>query len=164
MSYPLFLTKLLIRIRLACWLPSVRRIVDGGGTFLPYYSDRVLSAPVPALRNAATLLERHASDAVDLSLGEPHFDLLSSGSTKLPADQRGWPPQSGLPELRSVIAEKVNTENGLNVNQQDEVLITSGATGAGDGTVSYSVDPNSGPARTGTITVSGIGPNRRWSG
>jgi aspartate/methionine/tyrosine aminotransferase len=130
MSYPIFLTKLLIRTGLAGWLPSVRQVMAGGSAFLPYYSDRVLTAPIPALGDAGALLQRHAGDEVNLSLGEPHFDLLPSGSTKLPADQRGWPPPSGLPELRSVIAEKVNIENDLSVNPQDEVLITSGATGA----------------------------------
>src|SRR5262249_25518734 len=107
----------------------------------PHYSDRVLTAPITALGDAAALLERHAGDAVDLSLGEPHFDLLPSGSTKLPADQRGWPPPSGLPELRSMIAEKVNTENDLNVNPHDEVLITSGATSAFHTAIDTFVNP-----------------------
>ena len=35
------------------------------------------------------------------------------------------------------------------------ITITSGASGIGNGTVSFSVAPNTGPARTGTITIAG---------
>ncbi|MFL5245669.1 MAG: pyridoxal phosphate-dependent aminotransferase [Gemmataceae bacterium] len=130
MSCPLFLARLLVRTRLANWLPSVRRLLEGGSGFLPYYSDRVLTAPVMGLKSAANLLERRAGDAVDLALGEPHFDLLPSGSTKLPADQRGWPSPNGLAELRAAVAEKLQADNGVAVQPQDEVLITHGAAGA----------------------------------
>jgi aspartate/methionine/tyrosine aminotransferase len=141
MSCPLFLARLLIRTRLANWLPSVRRLVDGGGGFLRYYSDRMVTSPVLELKSAARLLERHACDAVNLAMGEPHFDLLPSGSTKLPADQRGWPSPNGLPELRTAVAEKLHSDNGLTVHPQDEVLITHGATGAFYTALDTFVDP-----------------------
>src|SRR5262249_56726911 len=44
-ALPLYVKKLLIRSGIARWLPSVRRLTDGGAEFLHYYSDRVLAAP-----------------------------------------------------------------------------------------------------------------------
>ena len=41
------------------------------------------------------------------------------------------------------------------VSNSNFVAITSGASGAGNGTVSYSVSPNTGAARTGTLTIAG---------
>src|SRR5262249_31114957 len=58
------------------------------------------------------------------------FDLSPSGSTKLPADRRGWPPAGGLPELRQAVADKLLADNCLPVDPADEVLITAGALGA----------------------------------
>lgn len=130
MAYPLFLSKLLIRTGIARFLPGVQRLTDGGGAYLRYYSDRVLASPHRELREAASLLEVQGPDGIDLSLGAPRFDLVPSGSTKLPADRRGWPPAWGLPELRTAVAERLLADNDLDVNPTDEVLITPGATGA----------------------------------
>jgi aspartate/methionine/tyrosine aminotransferase len=129
-ALPFFLTKLLVRSGVARWLPRVRRWTDGGGAFLRYYNDRVLTAPHQAFHEAATLLEAAGPDAIDLSQGAPRFDLAPSTTTRLPADRRGWPPLGGLPELRAAVAEKLLADNQLAVNPADEVLITLGAAGA----------------------------------
>ena len=126
----LFLTKLLIRSGVARWLPRVRRWTDGGGAFLRYYSDRILSTPFQAVCEAATLLESPGPDAIDLSQGAPRFDVTPSSTTRLPAERRGWPPPWGLPELRAAVAEKLLADNQLAVNPAEEVLITLGAAGA----------------------------------
>jgi aspartate/methionine/tyrosine aminotransferase len=97
---------------------------------LHYYSDRVLTAPHHELRDAAAFLEPPGPDGINLALGAPCFDLVPSGSTKLPADRRGWPPPAGLPELRSAVAEKLLAESCLAVSPTEEVLITQGAAGA----------------------------------
>ncbi|HXG09049.1 MAG TPA: aminotransferase class I/II-fold pyridoxal phosphate-dependent enzyme [Gemmataceae bacterium] len=130
MSVPLFLTKLLIRTGIAGLLPAVRRLTDGGSDFLHYYGDRVLAAPCRELGDAAAFLEVHGPDAIDLAAGAPRFDLVPGGSTKLPADRRGWPPLWGLPDLRTAIAGKLLADNRLAVNPADEVLVTAGAAGA----------------------------------
>lgn len=130
MSHSDLLTKLLIRTGIARFLPAVQRLTDGGAAFVHYYSDQVLAAPLAELRECAAFLELHGPDAIDLALGAPRFDLVSSGSTKLPADRRGWPPPCGLPELRETIGEKLLADHGLAVNPTDEVLVTQGAAGA----------------------------------
>src|SRR5262249_8219762 len=43
---PLFLLKLLIRAGVARLLPGVQRRLGGGASFLPYYSNRLLTSPL----------------------------------------------------------------------------------------------------------------------
>jgi aspartate/methionine/tyrosine aminotransferase len=130
MRGPLWLVKLLIRSRLARLIPAVHRLVDGGADFLHYCSDRVLTLPHQELLDAAPFLEKRGADVIDLSVAAPQFDLLASGTTKLPADQRGYPPPLGLPELREAVASKLRGDNGLSLAPAEEVLITHGATAA----------------------------------
>jgi aspartate/methionine/tyrosine aminotransferase len=127
---PFILKKLLVRTGLARLLPSVRRWTDGGSAFLRYYSDRVLAAPHASLQDAAALLDQAGSDTIDLASGAPAFDLVPSGSAKLPADRRGWPPLAGLAELRQAIAQELLARHDLVANPTDEILITHGAAGA----------------------------------
>jgi aspartate/methionine/tyrosine aminotransferase len=143
-AYSFFLVKWLVRLRLARWLPRVRRLLEGGTSYLHYYSDRVLAAPVQDLREAAALLERHRGEAVDLSLGAPRFDLLPSGSNKLPADQRAWPPPGGLSELRAAVAFKLHVDHGLEVHPAHDVLVTAGATGAFQTALDAFINPGDG--------------------
>lgn len=130
MAYPFRLLRWLARVRLARFLPVAKRLTRGGSAFLHYYGDRVLAAPFEELQRAAEFQELHGPDAINLAIGAPRFDLVPSGSTKLPADRRGWPPAWGLPELRQVVAEKFDAHQGLAVNPHDEVLVTLGAAGA----------------------------------
>lgn len=141
MALPLFLARLLIRAGIARHLPAVRRLTDGGGDFLHYYSDRILAAPHAGLREAAALLEPYGPEVIDLSLGAPRLDLVPSGSTKLPADRRGWPPPWGLPELRAAVAERLLPEQALAVSPADEVLVTHGAAGAFGAALDAFVNP-----------------------
>jgi aspartate/methionine/tyrosine aminotransferase len=130
MSLPLFMQKFLIRLGVAPRLPAVQRRLEGGAAGLRFWSDRLLAAPLDLLEELAGCLEAHGPETVDLACGSPSFDLLSSGSTKLPADRRGWPPARGLPELRAAVADKLLRDNQLRYHADDEVLITAGALGA----------------------------------
>lgn len=130
MSYPLFLTKLLIRMGLARWLPTFRRLEDGASPFLHYYGNAVLGAPLADVKEMGEFLEIHGPDAVNLAVSEPRFDLVRSTSTKLPAERRGWPPFGGLPELREVVADKLKENQDLDAYPAEEILITPGTAGA----------------------------------
>ncbi len=129
-AYPLFLSKLLIRSGMARFLPSFQRWSDGGAANLRYYSDRALCAPLAAAREAACLTEIAGPDVIDLAAGSPGFDLVPSGSTKLPADRRGNPPAQGLQELREAVASRLARIANLAVNPTDEVIVTHGVSGA----------------------------------
>jgi len=128
--FPFLLTKLLVRLGIARHLPGVQRLLDGGADHLRYYSDRLLASPLHLLPEAAALLERPGPDVLDLSEGAPRFDLLPSGSTKLPAERRGCPAPGGLPELRAAVADKLLADNCLAFDSHHEVLITAGVHGA----------------------------------
>ena len=130
MAYPLLVTKLLVRLGVARHLPRVRRLLDGPATALRYCSDRLLAAPLDELAPLAAALEPDTADTIDLTQGTPRFDLLPSGTNKLPADRRGWPPVAGLPELRQAIAAKLMTDNGIAVAPDGEILVTAGTLGA----------------------------------
>ena len=126
----LLFRKLLVRSGVARFLPSVKRLTDGGGAWLRCYSDRVLAAPHAALADAAGFLTPHPSEVINLASGCPAFDAIASGSTKLPVHRRGFPPVGGLAELRSAVADKYRRDHGLAFHPLDEVLITHGIAGA----------------------------------
>lgn len=128
MALPLFVKRLLIRTGVARLLPGVRRLAGDGGPFLRYYSDRVLCAPHAELKEAASLLDTHAPDGIDLALGAPRLDVPSP-SRAVP-DRRGYPPPWGLPELREAVAGRLFTDHGLVVSPVQQVLVTAGAAGA----------------------------------
>jgi aspartate/methionine/tyrosine aminotransferase len=129
-AYPLFLTKLLIRSGVARWVPSIRRLSEGGSAFLHYYGDHVLCAPIGELAEMGKFQDVRGPDIVNLALGEPRFDLVPSSSTKLAADRRGWPPFGGLPELREAVTAKLRDNQSLSLSPLDEILITPGVAGA----------------------------------
>jgi aspartate/methionine/tyrosine aminotransferase len=89
-----------------------------------------LTAPLTDLAALADALESAPTDTIDFATGAPRFDLSPSGTNRLPADRRGWPPAAGLPELRQAIAGKLLAENSLAVDPEGEVLVTAGALGA----------------------------------
>lgn len=120
MAIPFVLKKLIVRTGAARFLPAARRIADGGIEFLPYYSDRVLAAPVDELLDPATFPESPGADVVNLNLPAPAFESPVSGG-RLAADRTGRPPAWGLPSLRRAISERAGAE---------DVFVTHGATAA----------------------------------
>jgi aspartate/methionine/tyrosine aminotransferase len=121
---------LLIRSGVARLVPSLQRRLEGGADYLRYYSDRLLAAPLRQLERIAGAFGPDGADVIDLGCGSPRFDLLSSTSTKLPPDRRGWPDLTGLPELRGAVAAKLLAENRLAFSPAEEILVTAGALGA----------------------------------
>jgi aspartate/methionine/tyrosine aminotransferase len=130
MAYPRLLTRWAVRLGLAQWLPGVRQRLDGATAVLHHFSDRLLTAPLADLGRAGEALQQHGPEVVDLTPGAPLFDLAPSGTSKLPADRRGWPPVGGFLELRGAVADRLHEGSGLDVDPHEEVLITAGAHGA----------------------------------
>ncbi len=129
MGFPLWLTKFLVRTRLAGFTPRGRRLTDGGTRYLRYYSDRVLGAPVEELLDPAYLPDTPGPDVIDLNGAALRSESgISLG--RFTAERRGNPPYAGLLELRTAIAAREVQVNGRSVNPETEVLVTHGATGA----------------------------------
>jgi aspartate/methionine/tyrosine aminotransferase len=128
-AIPLVLTKLLVRTRLARFVPGARRLADGGTDYLHYYSDRVLAAPLADLLDPAAFPAADAPGVLDLNLPAPRSDSPASAG-RLTADRSGVPPARGLPDLRERIADTYRTRLDREVDPLTEVLVTRGATGA----------------------------------
>jgi aminotransferase len=76
-------------------------------------------------------IARGVSDLVHLELGEPDFSMpthiteaaiqaLRDGFTR-------YTPNAGLEELREAISEKLNRENDIDVDPNEEILVTAGS-------------------------------------
>lgn len=129
MAIPLWLTKLLVRTRLAGFTPRARRLTDGGTGYLKYYSDRVLAAPVGELLDPAYSPESPGPDVIDMNLPAPRAEA-GTGVGRVAADRRGNSPAWGLPELRAAIADHYARRDGRTVDPDHEVFVTHGATAA----------------------------------
>ena len=83
-----------------------------------------------------TTMSKMAVDyqAINLGQGFPdfntHTDLLDLVSLAMMEGKNQYPVMSGIPELREVIRQKVETLYGRNYNPEIEITITSGATEA----------------------------------
>ena len=130
MAHPFWLAKLLVRTGLCAGCPPCDVFWMAAPTICATTATRSWPPPVDGLQNVSSFLEARGAAAIDLALGAPRFDLVPSGSTKLPADRRGWPPLAGLPELRAAAAENLLSSKSIAVRPADEVLITQGAAGA----------------------------------
>lgn len=83
-----------------------------------------------------TTMSKMAIDyqAINLGQGFPdfntHSDLLDLVSIAMKEGKNQYPIMSGIPELREVISQKVETLYGRHYNAETEITITSGATEA----------------------------------
>lgn len=85
-------------------------------------------------------------NAINLGQGFPNFDCADGLKDKiehyLRAGKNQYCPMPGLLELRQVLADKVNTAYGSNVNPNTEVTLTAGATQAISNIITAFVQPN----------------------
>jgi aspartate/methionine/tyrosine aminotransferase len=139
MPRPLWLTKLLVRTRLARFVPSIRALCGDGVSHLKYYSDDTLTAPVAELLDAAYFPEPPADDVIDLNQPAPRYDTaVALGRV---ADRSGNPHPWGTTELRSALADMYVRRDGREVNPDDEVFVTHGATAAISAVMGAFVNP-----------------------
>ncbi len=76
--------------------------------------------------------EAQGKKLVSLLRGEPDFPtpphIVEAATDALRRGLTHYPPNQGLPELRRAVAAKMQRCNGMQVDADDEVLITDGAT------------------------------------
>lgn len=98
-------------------IPDSIRQVASDGTALRY-----------ALMEMAT-----GEDVIALGRGDPDLDtpeyIITATQEALRKRDIPVSPIAGLPDLRSAIAEKLNRENGLNVNSENVIVTTGGQEG-----------------------------------
>jgi len=75
-------------------------------------------------------LAAQGKDVVNLSVGEPDFpppaNVKQAGKDAIDANFTKYTPNSGIPELRKVICEKLKRDNNV-VYGPDQILVSSGA-------------------------------------
>ncbi len=140
MAIPLWLTKLLVRTRLAQFTPRAQRLTDGGVSFLRYYSDRVLAAPVEELLDPAFIPDAAGPDVIDLNQPAPRVEAgVNFG--RFATECWGETSPRGLAELREALAARYQRLDGRSVDPRTELHITHGATGAYTAALEAFVNP-----------------------
>ena len=101
-------------------------------------SRRVISSRIQRVPESATMkmadlaarLKREGRDVISFSLGEPDFEtpenIKNAAKLALERGETHYTQGSGIIELREAIAQKLNTDNKLDVTS-DDVLVTTGA-------------------------------------
>ena len=148
MSLEVKALKFLIWSGLANKVGMVRRLAGENVPWLKYYSDSVLSGPGENMRLLRQILATRAADShlqsIDLTFGAPEFHPEWADGFDELADQAfhniadadeadtlaKYPPPLGHPELKSLLAKKMEAEQGEYYDAQREVLITNGASNA----------------------------------
>jgi aminotransferase len=73
---------------------------------------------------------RSRSDVISMGLGDPDLatpdHIIAAAKVAIDENRTGPAPARGLPELRQAIARKLALENGIEVDPETEVLITTG--------------------------------------
>lgn len=91
---------------------------------------RVEESATIKIANIANKLKQDGIDVISFSLGEPDFDtpkhICDAAADAMYRGETHYAPSAGIPELRSTIADKLRTENKLDVDESN-VLVTPGA-------------------------------------
>lgn len=92
--------------------------------------ERVEESATIKIANIANELKQDGVDVISFSLGEPDFDtpkhICDAAADAMYRGETHYAPSAGIPELRSAIADKLRTENKLDVSESN-VLVTPGA-------------------------------------
>ena len=91
---------------------------------------RVEESATIRISNIATRMIKEGIDVINFSLGEPDFNtpknICDAAAKAMYEVKTHYAPSAGIPELRAAIAEKLRTENNLDVTEAG-VLVTPGA-------------------------------------
>lgn len=87
-------------------------------------------SPTLAISARAKQLKSEGKDVISFGAGEPDFDtpsqVIEAAIRALKSGQTRYTPTPGIPALREAIANKFNTDNGLDV-KPDQIIVSSGA-------------------------------------
>ena len=96
-------------------------------------SDRIseiVESQTLAMTKRSRELKATGVDVINLSIGEPDFDtpkhIIEAAYQAMLDGYTHYPPVSGLPELRSAIANKLKKENGFHF-EAENIIVSNGA-------------------------------------
>lgn len=88
--------------------------------------------PIRKIFEAASKKEAAGEDIIHLELGRPDFDtpehIKTAAAKALTEGKVHYTSNYGIPELRMAIARKFKTDNGLDYDPADEIIVTVGVT------------------------------------
>ncbi|MHC1576025.1 MAG: pyridoxal phosphate-dependent aminotransferase, partial [Methanosarcinaceae archaeon] len=91
---------------------------------------RVAESSTLRVANIANKLKTNGADIISFSVGEPDFDtpkhICDAAAKAMYSGETHYAPSAGVKPLREAIANKLRTENKLDVTDED-VLVTPGA-------------------------------------
>lgn len=91
---------------------------------------RVEESATIRISNIANRMIKEGKDVINFSLGEPDFstpkNICDAAAKAMYEGKTHYAPSAGVPELRAAIAEKLRTENNLDVTESN-VMVTPGA-------------------------------------
>lgn len=97
-------------------------------------AERMKGVPFSGIREMmgrATQLEQEGKPVIHLEIGRPDFDtpqhIKEAAKAALDRGMVHYTSNYGIPELRQAIADKLRTENGLNFDPSNEIIVTVGA-------------------------------------
>lgn len=94
-------------------------------------SNRSRGVPPSGIRRMFNLAAR-VPEAVDLSVGQPHFEtprhIVEAAKQALDEGNTWYTPGMGIPSLREAISRKIWNENGIRADPATEIIVTVGAT------------------------------------
>lgn len=95
-------------------------------------SKRVKNIKESGIRKIFNLVSQNREDYIDLSIGNPHFDvsekLMEAAKKAISENKNSYSPTMGISELREKIVKKLKTENEIEA-ETENVMITSGVSG-----------------------------------
>jgi aspartate aminotransferase len=94
------------------------------------FAERVQGIEISGIRK---IFEAAGADSINLGLGQPDFDtpqhIKDAAIEAILEGKTGYTNNTGIPELRSAICEKLKKENGLSYDKND-LIVTAGASEA----------------------------------
>lgn len=92
--------------------------------------ERVKESETIRIANLANQLRKKNIDVISFSLGEPDFDtprhICDAAANAMYNGETHYAPSAGIPQLKFAVAEKLQNENKLDVDESN-ILITPGA-------------------------------------
>lgn len=93
--------------------------------------ENVVLGQIRVVAEKAKELENAGQDVIHLEIGEPDFTtpkhIVEATQEALASGEVHYAPNRGIPQLRKSIAEKLKSENGLQVDPNTDIIVTQGA-------------------------------------
>lgn len=104
-------------------------MISGDFSF-PKRVESIGPSPIVVLREIAGRMKGEGQDVIDLTIGEPDFDtpqfIVHAAEAAMEAGFTHYVSSRGIGELRQAIAQKLEKENGLHYDPDQEIVVTLG--------------------------------------